>query len=266
MTHRLWWRVTDILPLAEHAAATGRHIQTGTPRHAGWTDCPALIWTSDPDGDWLCSNGIPVWYSADGALHRIRAETWSHPATGTTGNPAQADELDGVLPLLAEHLDGRRTLLDLLRFARQQQVHWLGLHHDPASDETNTRYQISLTRGDVAPPDATWTRTRVTSPTVGGGSYQALVADGYTASGGVLPRFPRDAVQRMAEDLYHLNRGDILGEYPQVRLAGNLAIIERELDADQYRVRVVEEDRVHADADDCYAIGTHQWNWMLRAA
>jgi hypothetical protein len=108
MTTRLWWRVRQLLPIAEHAAAvsTGRD---GLPIH------PALVWLSDSRGDRLESSGDPVWYDADGHVHAATAETWTHTATGATGNPAPSSDRDRHLPLLPAHPDGRRSLSDLLR-------------------------------------------------------------------------------------------------------------------------------------------------------
>ncbi|NED50987.1 hypothetical protein G3I24_08710 [Micromonospora aurantiaca] len=123
MSGRLWFRVDDVLPLAEHAASTGAHRRTRQQYRASVPDQAALIWSHDIDGDWLSSNGVPRWYDADGADHRVRAETWTHTATGVTGNPVPADDGHGFLPLHTEHLDGRRDLLDLLRYARRHGMH-----------------------------------------------------------------------------------------------------------------------------------------------
>jgi hypothetical protein len=258
--HRLWWRVTDILPLAAHAAATARHApfpgRQPTPLY------PALVWTSDPNGNWLSSNGIPAWYAADGTGHRVRAETWSHPATGTTGNPAQTDPTDGFLPLLAEHLDGRRTLLALLEFASRHRVHWFGLHPDPVATATTTRYRIAEHRGDLVPPDATWVPAMVTSAAVDGRAYPALIADGYTALDGVLARFPPDSLQTLIEEQREAFLSDDTGTVVQLRQAGALLIVERQ-EHDDTGLRWVEEDRCHPDADGCYLVGAYQWRRTL---
>src|SRR5688500_13193802 len=136
MTRRLWWRVDQILPLAEHAAATIEHHRTRQQYGAGLPDQAALIWSHDTDGDWLSSNGVPRWYDTNGTEHRVRAETWTHTATAATGTPVPARDGHGFLPLRTDHLDGRRNLLDLLRFARDHRMHWFGLHPDPARDHT----------------------------------------------------------------------------------------------------------------------------------
>lgn len=261
MTRRLWWRVEEILPLAEHAAATPRQRKTRQQYRAGWPDVPALIWSRKPDGDWLASNGVPIWYDVDGTAYRVRAETWTYTATGATGNPHPNDG-DGFLPLHAEHLDGRRTLLDLLRFARQHNVPWLGVNADRTSEDSNDRYLLSHSREDILPPDASWVPATVTSDTVGGDHYTALVADGYSAvDGGLLCRFPRDEVERMADHLHGLSVGDMPGEHPVLRLGAGFVSVQWEADTGEDSSRWIEEDRVPADADDHYAIGAYQWRW-----
>lgn len=249
-------------PLAEHAAATPQHRKTRQQIGAGWQDVPALIWSRDTGGDWLSSNGIPAWYDVDGAEHRVRAETWTHTATGAPGNPGPTDDGDGFLPLCAVHLDGRRDLLDLLRFARDHEVRWLGVNPDRTSDDRNDRYVLSPSRGDVLPPHAIWVPATVTSDTVGGGYYRALVADGHTAlGGGLLCRFPRDEVYRMADHLHALSIGDMPGEHPVLLVARDYVSVRWEQDTGEDSSRWIEEDRVPADADDHYAIGAHQWHW-----
>jgi hypothetical protein len=262
MSHRLWWRVTDILPLAAHADATARHIPfPGRQPSPWWMDCPALFWTSGPDGDWLSSNGSPLWYAADGSSHRVRAETWSHPATGTTGNPAQRDPADGFLPLLAEHHDGRRTLLDLLRFARRTEANWFGLDPDPATHDTNTRYLITDHRGDLLPPDATWIPAIVTSTAVNSREYRALVADGYTAlDGGVLVRFPPDTLRQLIDEQYEAFLDDDTGTVAQLSQFGDLLIVQRQ-EHDGTDLHWIEDDRCYPDADGCYLVGAYQWRW-----
>lgn len=253
-TPRLWWRVADVLPIAEHAASVSGY-RSGSPHQ------PTLLWISDVCGDDLESNGTPVWYDGEGQVHHARAETWMHDATGTTGNPAQANEPDGYLPLLAKHRDGRRSLLDLLRFARSHEVNWLAVHPDPVTDDTNTRYQICASRRDTAPPAARWKRGNVTSRTIGGGSYPALIASGYTVLRGVIARFPYEAVQQMANDLAYLNMGEPSGAFPQIQLTGGKAIVRTRHPGDDESVQLREQDQVVPDADGHYAVGAYQWTW-----
>ncbi|MBQ1050832.1 hypothetical protein KBX50_20455 [Micromonospora sp. C51] len=267
MSHRLWFRIDDVLPLAEHAAATRAHRPTRQQYRAGLPEQAALIWSHDTDGDWLSSNGVPHWYDADGAHHRAHAETWTHTATGATGNPVPADDGHGFLPLRTGHRDGRRDLLDLLRYARQQELPWLGLHPDPARDDTNDRYRISRSRGDITPPLATWTPATVTCDVVGGGTFRAMVATGYTTLSrtGVLCRFPRYAVRRMAAHLDALHPGDMPGEHPRLRFDGDEVTVEWEHDHG-LGSRWIEHDRVAPDANGCYAVGAYQWPWTLTTA
>jgi hypothetical protein len=63
------------------------HRLTGAQVCAGDTLQPALIWTSDPTGDWLASNGVPGWYDPDGTDHQATARTWYHTPTGVRGSP-----------------------------------------------------------------------------------------------------------------------------------------------------------------------------------
>jgi hypothetical protein len=267
MSGRLWFRVDEVLPLAEHAAATRAYLRTRQQYRAGVPDQAALIWSHDADGDWLSSNGVPRWYDADGTDHRALAETWTHTATGATGNPIPADDGHGFLPLHTDHLDGQRDLLDLLRYARHHGMHWFGLHPEPASEATGDRYRISRHRGDITPPLSTWTPATVTCDVVGGGAYRAMVAPGYTTltRSGVLCRFPRFAVQRMAAHLDALYPGDMPGEHPRLRFDGDEVAVEWEND-DGLDSRWVEDDRVTPDANRCYAIGAYQWPWTLAAS
>lgn len=277
MAHRLWWRVADILPLAAHAQATARHLPfPGRQPSPLWMQKPALIWTSGPDGDWLSSNGDPIWYNADGAAHRVRAETWRQPATGASGNPAQANPADGFLPLLDEHDDGRRPLLDLLRFARRTEANWFGLDPDPAAHDANTRYLLADRRGDLLPPEVTWVPATVTSTTVDGRAYQAQIADGYTAlDGGVLVRFPPDALQALIDDQHEAFLDDDTCTVAHLRRDVDLLVIEHLVHDDSdtrlrwvdrcpdhdTELRWVEDDRCYPDADGCYLVGAYQWRW-----
>lgn len=213
MTRRLWWRVEEIGPLAEHAAVTPRQRKTRQQYRAAWLDVPALIWSRGRDGD-------------------------------------------GVLSLNAVHLDGRCTLLDLLRLARQHDVPWLGVNADRASKDSNERSLLSHSRMDLLPPDGSWVSATVTSGTVGGGYYSALVADAYTA---LLCRFLRDEVECMADHLHGLSIGDMPNEHPVLHPGASL--VQWEEDTGEDSSRWIEEDQVPADVDDHYTIGAYQWRW-----
>ncbi|MEV0003484.1 hypothetical protein AB0H28_14515 [Micromonospora sp. NPDC050980] len=264
MTRRLWLPAAQIHPLAEHAAACPqRNIRE--QYRPDQPDVPALLWSREHDGDWLTSNGAPAWYDASGAEHRVRAETWTYTDTGATGNP-RPYQGDGLMSLHATHLDGRRTLLDLLRFARQHDVPWLGVNADRTSELHNDRYLLSRSRHGHLPRGASWTPVTVTCATVGGGTYRALVADGYTtSSGGPLCRFPRHEVERMAHDLHELATGDVPGQHPVLRLAFRQVSVQWEDHTDEGS-RWLEQDLCRIDADGHYAIGAYQWPWVNATA
>src|SRR5438067_560847 len=78
--------------------AVPAHRLTGAQVCAGQATQPALVWTSDPTGDWLASNGVPGWYDPDGASHQAQAHTWRHPPSGANGSPGQPDPAAGFLP------------------------------------------------------------------------------------------------------------------------------------------------------------------------
>ena len=147
--------------------AVPAHRLTGAQVCAGQATQPALVWTSDPTGDWLASNGVPGWYDPDGASHQAQAHTWRHPPSGANGSPGQPDPAAGFLPLT--HHDAtsawrhRPALIDMPRRAARTGAHWFTL------DTTTTgtgRFAVSDHRHDIAPPTATWVPAAVTSPSV----------------------------------------------------------------------------------------------------
>lgn len=204
---------------------------------------------------------MPAWHTADGSRHRACAHTWTHIATGASGNPAPPPG-HTELPLLADYVDGRRTLPDLLRFADAHEVNWLAMHPDPAADATSPgRCRIHRSRGDLYPPHASWLPATVTSPTVVGHRYQALVADGYTTRGGVLARFPAHEAARIAADLGRPDPTDDDGPWVQL-FRDTLLILSGATDAHGDPCWI-EQDQVAIDADGCYPLGAHHWQWTL---
>jgi hypothetical protein len=152
----IWWRLSDVVPLAEHAMAVPAHRLTGAQVCAGDTVQPALVWTSDPTGDWLASNGVPVWYDHDGTDHQAAACTWYHTATGVRGSPGQPDPAAGFLPLTRRPPHpGRRahqpTLIDLLRKGARTGCHWFVLDTDPRAAANGTRYRSATTATTPSP-------------------------------------------------------------------------------------------------------------------
>jgi hypothetical protein len=62
MSHRLWFRPEEILPLAEHAMACRSHPFTGAQAAAVAPDGPALIVQHTTGSQVVRSNGFPIWY------------------------------------------------------------------------------------------------------------------------------------------------------------------------------------------------------------
>lgn len=71
-----WFRLADVLPLAEHAVASRDHRQARA--HASRN--PALIWNAGDLDDTLTSNGLRGWRDDAGRDHIAVAWTCRHPA------------------------------------------------------------------------------------------------------------------------------------------------------------------------------------------
>jgi hypothetical protein len=274
----IWWRLSDVIPLAEHAMAVPAHRLTGAQVCAGDTIQPALVWTSDPTGDWLASNGVPVWYDHDGTDHQAAACTWYHTASGVRGSPGQPDPAAGFLPLTRRPPHpGRRahqpTLIDLLRKGARTGCHWFVLDTHPHAAANGTRYRVSDHRDDTVPEHTRWIPATVTCPEIGEAAYPALVADGYTTAdsntaGGLIPRFDHTTVAAMLADLTdrHLDHNPATdpmpGELALLRFDGPTLAVLWEHD-DGCHTSVVEIDRVYPDRDGRFALGAFQWTWRI---
>jgi hypothetical protein len=90
----------------------------------------------------------------------------------------------------------------------------------------------------------------------------AMVADGYTVFGGVLPTFDRATVEQIADTLASVRIGEMPGEHPLVTWHGDIAVICWEVD-DGRETRKVEVDRVHPDPAGRYALGVYLWPWTV---
>lgn len=270
---RLWWLLTQVLPLAEHAMAAPGHHLTGAQVCAGAATQPALVWTRDAAGDWLSSNGTPIWYDAGGNHHQVTALTWGHPATGTLGSPGQPDPAAGFLPLTHhDHTQARShwpPLIEILRRGTRAGAHWFTL--DTTAANAADWYRVSDHRHDLAPTTATWVPANVTSPAVEDRVYPAMIADGYTALDGVIPRFDLTTAREMAahlRDRHHDTdpRTDLMpGELPLLRFDGPALAVLWSHD-DGLRQRWVEVDRAYPDHDGLFAIGAYQWHWAALPA
>ncbi|WP_435124428.1 hypothetical protein [Micromonospora tulbaghiae] len=270
-SHRLWLRLKDVLPLAEHAMACPAHRVTGAQTLAGAALRPALVWAGTPARDVLVSNGVPVWYGERGAPHAADAHTWRHTPTGRYGTAWRDGYDNAYLPLDAGA--GQLPVIDMLRRARHTGRHWVTVDIDPTDGHLIRPEQVRVAeyRTDLIPPDGEWMAATVTSTAVAGGSYPALLPDGYTSNAGhQLPRFDRPTVEQMIADLdgVHANpdrtSDPMPGEYPHLRFTGHVLVVFDEHD-DGEHVTYRETDRVHPDAEGRYPLGAHTWPWQLTA-
>jgi hypothetical protein len=259
-----WFRLDDVLPLAEHALACERHSLTSAEVLAGATTSPALIFSSNPEGAGLRSNGVPGWYDATGGEQRAHAQTWRHTQTGRSGHDHLGGYQDAFLPLTA-------PVVHLLRTAHLTGHSWLSVHIDSRDQHLITPYalQTSEHHGSPVPVSAYWKKTTVTCADVADTGYPALVPVGYTTTDGdVLPRFDRNTIARIVDDLERLRTGphaDTLpGEYPILRLRGDdLIVLEDQPDHGTWTYRQV--DRLQPDRDGYFALGAYQWPWHIEA-
>jgi hypothetical protein len=273
MSHRLWFRLDDVLPLAEHAMACPAHRITGAQALAGAALRPALVWTGTPVLDVLVSNGVPVWYGERSVTQAAEAHTWRHLTSGRYGTAQRPGYDTAYLPLDTTTTD-RPPVIDVLRGARHTGRHWVTVDIDPAGRHLigPDRVRVVEHRDQLIPPGGEWVPATVTSTAVAGASYPALVADGYTSDAGhELPRFDRATVEQMIADLdaVHANpdagSDPMPGEYPHLRLTGDVLVVLEEHD-DGAHVTYLEADRVHPDAEGRYAVGAYTWPWRLADA
>jgi hypothetical protein len=119
-------------------------------------------------------------------------------------------------------------------------------------------------RDQHVPADAMWVQATVTSTAVAGREYPALVADGYTTDAGFeVPCFDRPTAEQMVADLEQIHTTDVMpGEYPHLRLAGDVLLVIEERDDGQHSTHR-EVDQVHPDAQGHYRIGAYGWRWQL---
>jgi hypothetical protein len=223
VSHRLYFRVEEALPLAEHAMSCPSHALTREQVAAAARLRPALILTATAGGIGLASNGVPSWYDEDGDSHTAPAWTWHHPGSGRRGTdtaatnlaltdtaPADTGPADTApagaaltgtaassaptaaaaaataarfLPLSRRSRDRRDSLIRLLRTGARRGGHWLVIDTNPARHGSHDRWQVVDHRADLLPADTAWTATTVTAATVWHHRYPALVADGYTVRG-----------------------------------------------------------------------------------
>lgn len=267
MTTRLWFRLDEIVPIAEHAMACPHHRMTPAQLAAGHRQWAGLSWQHTAEGhDILSSNGVPVWYDDDQQVHTARAWTWLHTPTGHRGSSGlwnQADPRDWFLPLQRRYPDHRYPLITVLRKGAQQGGHWFVLDTDQRLTNGRHRFQVRDHRWEVVPADATWLPATVTAAAVAHGEYPALIAEGYSVEGeDVLACFTRRTVEAMIADLGVVNTDAMPGEFPVLRLDGDVLLVLWEHDdGTAITPRLVEADRVHPGPDGTYAVGAYLWPW-----
>ncbi|MGA8117736.1 MAG: hypothetical protein WCA46_29215 [Actinocatenispora sp.] len=276
MPHRLWFRLDDVLPLAEHALACPAHRITRAQVLAHAPLRPALVVAGTPPVQVLVSNGLPAWYSDRGAAHGVSTYTWRHTHDtpqhhnhnhNHNDSDSDSDQGTGYLPLGVT--SGPGSVIGMLRDARHTGRHWVTIDLDPANGHliTPDHVQVTESRDNLAPADAHWIPATVTAQPVAHGTYPALVPDGYTTDVGfVIPRFDRATVEQIIADLaaIHTNpdmhRDPMPGEYPHLWFTGEVLIVLDEHD-DGLTTTYHETDRVHPDLDGRYALGAYTWPW-----
>ncbi len=269
MSYRLWFRLEDVLPLAGHAMACPAHRITGAQARGLAPLTPGLIWTGTSRRDVLASNGLPGWYREFGDVQTAEARTWQHVVTGRYGVAGRPDYFQAFLPLRAGQAVG--PVIGMLRDGLHTGRHWVTVDIDPADGHliSPVRVRVVEHRDQLIPPDGGWAPAMVTSSAVAGGVYPALVADGYTSDAGhQLPRFARATVEQMIADLDAVhtnpdrNSDPMPGEYPHLRLTGNVLVVFDEHD-DGKHVTYRETDRVQPDGEGRYPPGAYTWPWQL---
>jgi hypothetical protein len=262
-TKRLWFRLDDVLPLAEHAMACRHHPPTGSQAGALSPDGPALIITHTPTSDLMTSNGFPRWYGPNGGAHAAHAQLWRQPATGRRGTPMRADRPTAHLPLHHTR-DGEPPLIDMLRAGRHLDRHWVTIDSHPTGQLlSHTQVDVRDHRDELVPAHTRWTATTVTLPDTGFGPFQALVADGYTtAEGDLIARFDRRTAAEMAAYLDAVDRAATMpGEYPILRFDGDVLVLLEDDEDTNGRNVPIELDRYHPDAEGRYSVGAYLLPW-----
>ncbi len=267
MSHRLWFRLDDVLPIAEHAMACPTHTITDAQALAQAPTYPALIWTSTPTLDILTSNGAPAWFGPRGTIHAAEAHTWRHTPTGRYGTAYQDTYHTAYLPL--DNLTTKPAVIDMLRQGKDDTWAWVSVDIDPTDRHLirPNRVRVLPNRDELIPPGQRWVPAEVTCPSVPG-VYPALVPEQYTSDAGYeVPRFDRNTTERIVTDLEAVhanpdrNSDPMPGEYPVLRWFGDVLVIFEQRDT-ATGIRLHHADQVHPDPDGRYALGAFGWHWQ----
>ncbi|GAA0902832.1 hypothetical protein [Virgisporangium aurantiacum] len=265
---QLWFRLEDVIPLAEHAMACTSHRPTKAQDLAQAPLRPALIWNSNGSHDWIESNGIPGWYTKHGVLHTAVASTWQHTATGRRGTVDLPRYRTAYIPL--GHTEDQPGLAVAIRIARDYQRHWMWIDIDPTDAPGHVRVGFTTHRISLVPAGTIWTFATVTCDAVAGASYPALIAAGYTTdTGHLLARFDRATVENLIVDLdaIHDNpdraHDPMPGQYPILRMLDDDVLAVYADYHDGFNTIVYETDEVCPDGDGHYSVGSYRWPWRL---
>jgi hypothetical protein len=264
MTHRLWFRLDDVVPLAEHAM----HCLSHEPA-AGIADVgpagPALIWTSTASLDLLTSTGLPTWYGHRGTPHAAEAHTWRDPHGRSRTADRDGAYTTAYLPLTsATGTPG--PAISLLRSNINVGNGWVTLDIDPTDRHLMDAYRLHVVadHDELVPPATTWDLGAFTCPQVAGRTYWGMVADHTSDSGDLLVRLTRDTVEQIIADLQHPIDAPVpAGTAGQVRIGlglnGDVLAVYRLTPGHQRPHRVT--DYLTADSDGRYSLGAYVWPW-----
>lgn len=265
MTHRLWFRFDEVLPLAEHALHCFEHLPVRDIPGAGPAG-PALVWTSSGSLDLLTSTGLPAWYAGNGTPHAAVAYSW-RDAAGRYDTAGRDGYTTAYLPLTSASGSPNATM-HLLKTFRTGGQGWVAIDIDPAHQHQIGPYQVHVVshRDDLVPADASWNLAQVTCPQVADRAYWALVADGYTSnSGALIPRFAADTTHRIADDLDTLHTRTATSSEPvpaglaALGWEGEVLTVYRQNPGHMNPHRIT--DHLSPDEDGRYPLGAHLWPW-----
>ncbi|MFI7081839.1 hypothetical protein ACIBO1_31575 [Micromonospora sp. NPDC049903] len=259
MSPRLWFRVEDVLPLAEHALACPTHRLTRAQLTAGEHNTPALALRRRGSSGDIRSNGVPVWFTSYGVEQVADGASWRR-----VDEPTAPDE-HFFLPLRHPDPQGRR-LIDVLRAGADLGHSWMAVDTDVAPHATIGLAQVEFAehRGEITPSGTRWRPGMVTSPQVDHLDYPALVADGYDTGDDdhLICRFDPRTARRIVDHLSGPWRAATMpGEYPLPRFDGTTLVLLEETDLGD-AVDLTVDDRCHPDRDGYYSIGAYRWLWL----
>jgi hypothetical protein len=266
MPDRLWFRLDDVVPLAEHALHCLSHEPAdGIPADPGPAG-PALIWTGTASLDLLTSTGLPTWYGRNGTPHTAAARAWRDPHGRY--RPARRDGYTTAYLPLTSGSGTPGPVIHLLRCSMSRGKGWLTLDIDPADRHLMDAYRVHVVsdRDDLVPAEAVWRPGPVTCPQVGERTYWGLVADYTTDGGDLIVRFTRGTVEQIADDLQARHAAAQLdGAVPAgpvhsgLGFDGDVLTVYR-LDPGHVRPHRT-TDHLTPDRDNRYPLGAYVWPW-----